>query len=388
VVTLPAANPFRIGERVRGEHFTDREDEIARIRSAMLAPSRLLVYGARRMGKSSVIWMGAEAARRARPKPIVVTADVATATTLFDVATRLLRSLYLETRSLRIRLEDLLGGLAPRVTIKLDQHGGPPSFTFGVERRTADEEARRRAFDEVFERLLAMREGTGRAVAVVLDEFQAIRAFGGERAEWHLREVMQRFGELSFVCAGSEESLIHDMIGPKRAFYKMFDLLPLGPLDPEHFAAWIDERLGRGRDVLPGVGAEVVRLAGPRTQDVVQVARQLYFRALTGGGLLGAADVEAAVDEVVRNEEPLIRSLWSSLAAHQQDVLRVVALDVQHLYAAEVRDQYGLPAASSVHKAVSALIARGVLVRDGERVVFDSPFFRRWVRRTVAADVG
>jgi hypothetical protein len=69
-------------------------------------------------------------------------------------------------------------------------------------------------------------------------------------------------------------------------------------------------------------------------------------------------------------------------------VLRVVALDVQHLYAAEVRDQYGLPAASSVHKAVSALIARGVLVRDGERVVFDSPFFRRWVRRTVAADVG
>jgi uncharacterized protein len=388
VATLPPANPFRIGERVRGEHFTDREDEIARIRSAMLAPSRLLVYGARRMGKSSVIWMGAEAARRARPKPIVVTADVATATTLFDVATRLLRSLYLETRSLRIRLEDLLGGLAPRVTIKLDQHGGPPSFTFGVERRTADEEARRRAFDEVFERLLAMREGTGRAVAVVLDEFQAIRAFGGERAEWHLREVMQRFGELSFVCAGSEESLIHDMIGPKRAFYKMFDLLPLGPLDPEHFAAWIDERLGRGRDVLPGVGAEVVRLAGPRTQDVVQVARQLYFRALTTAGGLTAADVDAAVDEVVRNEEPLIRSLWNALAAHQQDVLRVVALDVEHPYAAEVRDQYGLPAPSSLHKAVAALVARGVLVREGERVVFDSPFFRRWVRRTVASDLG
>jgi hypothetical protein len=53
-----------------------------------------------------------------------------------------------------------------------------------------------------------------------------------------------------------------------------------------------------------------------------------------------------------------------------------------------VRDQYGLPAPSSLHKAVAALVARGVLVREGERVVFDSPFFRRWVRRTVASDLG
>src|SRR5690554_7635274 len=381
-------NPFRIGERVTGYHFADREEEVARIRAAMLSSSKLLVYGPRRMGKSSAIWNAAESARRSRPKPIVVTADVATATNLFDVSARLLRSLYVETRWLKLRLEDLLGGLAPRVTVKLDEHGGPPAITFGIDRRTADEEERRRVFEGVFKRLSAIREGSGRPVAVVLDEFQAVTRFAGESSEWHLRDVMQRHGDLAFVCADSQESLIHGMIGPERAFYKMFDLLPLGPIDEGVFADWIEERLARGSGVAPGVGMALVRMAGPRTQDVVQVARQLYFRGLAAGRHVEVPDVRASFDEVVRSETPLLRSIWSELSAQQQDVLRVVALGAERLYSAEVRDQYGLPGASSVHKAVETLVARGILVREGSAVTFDSPFFRRWVRTEVASDLG
>ena len=381
-------NPFRIGERVSGYSFGDRELEVARIREAMLSASSLLVYGPRRMGKSSTIYNAAESARTSRPKPIVVSADVATATNLFDVAGRLLRSLYLETRWLRLRLEDLLGGLAPRVTVKLDEHGGPPSITFGIDRRTASEEERRRAFEAVFERLSQVRESTRRPVAVVLDEFQAVTRFAGESSEWHLRDVMQRHGDLAFVCAGSQESLIHGMIGPDRAFYKMFDLLHLGPIDEQVFADWLEERLARGSGVATGVGMALVRMAGPRTQDVGQVARQLYFRGLAAGRRVEVADVQAAFDEVVRSEAPLLRSIWAELSAQQQDVLRVVALGVQRLYSAEVRDQYGLPGASSVHKAVETLVARGILVREGSAVTFDSPFFRRWVRTEVASDLG
>src|SRR5690606_5888274 len=175
-------------------------------------------------------------------------------------------------------------------------------ITFGIDRRTAGEEERRRAFEGVFERLSQVRADTKRPVAVVLDEFQAVRSFAGESSEWHLRDVMQRHGDLAFVCAGSQESLIHDMIGPKRAFYKMFELLPLGPIEPERFADWIDERLARGSGVVPGVGAELVRVAGPRTQDVIQVARQLYFRGLAAGRKVEVADVLPTLDEVVRSE--------------------------------------------------------------------------------------
>ena len=88
------------------------------------------------------------------------------------------------------------------------------------------------------------------------------------------------------------------------------------------------------------------------------------------------------------NETPLLRSLWNELSAQQQDVLRVVALGVEQLYSAHVRDQFALPGASSVHKAVEALVGRGLLVQGDDGVVFDSPFFQRWVRVEVAADLG
>src|SRR5690606_21161490 len=194
-----------------------------------------------------------------------------------------------------------------------------------------------------------------------------------------LRDVMQRHGDLAFVCAGSQETLIHDMIGPKRAFYKMFDLLPLGPIAPGTFAPWLEERLARGNGAEAGVGLELVRLAGPRTQDVIQVARQLYFRGLAAGRPVTTADVRTSLEDVVRSETPLLRSLWNELSAQQQDVLRVVALGTAQLYSTEVRDAYGLPGASSVHKAVETLSARGLLMREHDKVVFDSPFFLHWV---------
>lgn len=381
-------NPFRIGEHVRDYHFADREEEMASIRAAMLSSSALLVYGPRRMGKSSTIINAAELARRARPKPIIVSVDVSTATNLYDVSARLLRSLYEETRWLKLRLEDMLGGLAPRVTVRLDEHGGPPAITFGLDRRTASEEQRQHAFESVIGRLGQIRADMDRPVAVVFDEFQAISNFAGESSEWHLRDVMQRHGELAFVCAGSQESLISELIGPKRAFYKMFDLLPLGPINERVFSDWLEERLAHGSGAAPGVGAELLRLAGPRTQDVIQVARQLYFRGIAAKRRVELADVSAAMADIVRSETPLLRGLWGSLSAQQQDVLRVVALGVEQLYSADVRDQYALPSASSVHKAVEALTTRGLLVKEGEKAKFDSPIFRQWVRTEVAPDLG
>ncbi len=41
-----------------------------------------------------------------------------------------------------------------------------------------------------------------------------------------------------------------------------------------------------------------------------------------------------------------------------------------------------------MHKAVQALIARGLLVTENVAVVFDSPFFLNWVRMAVAPDLG
>jgi hypothetical protein len=52
----------------------------------------------------------------------------------------------------------------------------------------------------------------------------------------------------------------------------------------------------------------------------------------------------------------------------------MLALGAEQVFSSEVRDRYGLPAQSSVHMAVDALVCRGLLTREEESIRFDSPF--------------
>lgn len=376
---MPA--PFRIGDHVTGAYFTDRAEEVARILTALRESTRLLVYGPRRMGKSSAI---AVAAERARSEGVVVVrADLATASGLVDVANRLLRSLSGQRSG--DRLLELARGLSPHVTLSFEEGTGAPRLSFGVARRRAGAEEQRRSLEEVIEGL-ASEARRGERVAVVLDEFQAIRRFGGDEVEWQLRDLIQRHGELSFVCAGSELSLIREMLGQERAFFRAFELLNVGPVDPAHLSRWIDDRLGGAGVASAGVGAAVIERVGPRTQDILQVARHVHARCLPRGEA-GEDDVEEAVLDVVREEDPVIRATWLGLTAHQQNVLRAVAAGADQLFASATRDRYGLPASSTVAVAVDALESRAILYRGEDGIAFDSPFFRAWVVREALQDV-
>lgn len=380
-VSAVSHNPFHIGDHVTGSFFTDRADEVARILGAMREPSRVLVFGPRRMGKSSAI---AVATERARAEDVlVVRADLATASGPVDVANRLLHSL--SSQRPKDRLAEFASRLAPSVTLTFDEASGAPRLSFGVERRTGSAERQSRSLEEVISGLAAEADRE-RSVTVVLDEFQAIGRFGGEAAEWHLRDLVQRHGSLSFVCAGSEVSLILEMVGKDRAFFRAFELLHMGPIDPGHLAEWIDNRLAGARVKADGIGALIVERAGPRTQDILQVARHVYARGLPRGEAQ-PGDVAGAIVDVVREEDPVIRATWLDLTVHQQNVMRAVAAGVDQLFASATRERFGLPPSSSVSGAVDALEKRGLLFRDEGRISFDSPFLRLWVEREVLADV-
>ncbi len=376
-------NPFRIGTHVSGRYFTDRAAEVKRILGAMREPTRLLVFGPRRMGKSSAIAVASDRARK--EGVLVVRADLSTASALVDVANRLLGSLSAQRK--REWFARLAERLVPTVTLTVDPTTGAPRLVFGAEGRTAPDERQRRSLEQVVELLAAEARGTDR-VAVVLDEFQAIRRFGGEEAEWHLRDLVQRHGEISFVCAGSEVSLVEEMLGNDRAFFRMFELLHLGPVAPGHLARWIESRMEKAGVDPAGAGAEIVRRAGPRTQDILQVARHVYARGLARGGVT-ADTVTDAIRDVVREEDPVIRTIWSDLTPHQQNVLRAVASGEEQIFATVTRKRFGLPTSSTVASAVDALERRGILARDREdgTIDFDSPFLRLWVEWETLRDV-
>lgn len=384
-------NPFRIDGIVRPPHFTNRERELGTIRDALGSPgAKLLVYGPRRLGKTSAIIVAKEAFE-AEADGSVVMADFSTASSVADLAHRLLSA---AGTALGRRWRDFPTELARRleVTLRLetDPATGIPVPVLGTQLRRESIDEQYGTLGRLLDALEEMASERGTHLAVILDEFQEIHRFGGEESEWRLRGVLQHHRHTSYVLAGSKTSLIRRMLGKDRALYKLVDLLAFGPIEPGHFARWIEERFEEANRPSPGVGRACLRAAGPRTRDVVQLARRSFD--LTDGD--GSGDpyalVRRAFLEVVEEEDDLARSYWQGLTANQQNVLRAVAAAEQGLTASDTRKRYGLPTSGAVSGFVSSLVEDGYLVKVDEApgYDFDSPFLRGWVVHHALADIG
>ncbi len=367
------SSPFRVGEQVTGEFFTDRAPEVNRILQAMKDPSRLLVYGERRLGKSSAI---RQAAIRAEHDGVaVVWVDISTATSLADVTRRVVSGVPygwvwrqdLQTRLVRARLRvEARPDVAGNPVLALVPYGGAPN-----EERDRDDLGR------IFGALDEVAGGKEYPVAAVLDEFQEIDEVS-RRGAWVLRDIMQTTHNLSFICAGSRTGLIQRLTGPEGAFHRFFESLTVGPLPPDHFGEWIEARMeGAGVSVEAGIGHRIIHLVGPRTQDCLQLARAAF--SLAGGSrTVTMVDVEAALRRTVLEDADRFETTWKAVAKSQQGVLRAVAVGERTLGSAEVRERFSLPSTPAITKAVRALRARRLLAQ-GATVAYDDPFFREWV---------
>lgn len=193
---------------------------------------------------------------------------------------------------------------------------------------------------------------------------------------------MQEHRHTAYVCAGSREALVREMLQPKRAFYSFFEQLYVGPIELDHLSQWLDARLRGSGVAAEGIGRLIVKPVGPRTQDIMLTARTLWFRTVSSGKAR-PADVTAAIDEIVTAEDAALRRTWEDLSLLQQKLLRALAAGAEQLHSAATRDRFGLGPSSSVTTALKALTNRAVLSRSNGDVSFDSPFFRAWIVREV-----
>ncbi len=382
-------NPFRIHGVVSDQFFTDRAAELDRIRRTLEEPgAKLLVYGPRRMGKTSALVRALE--RHEARGGVAFLADMSTASTLVDIANRILEAAGRALgRQWKDSISDFVARIGLTITLTPDSATGLVRPSLDVRLRSAPLEEQRASLAKTLDAIDSLAAARKTTIGVVLDEFQEIQRFGGDAAEWHLRGIIQHHQHVSYVLSGSQAHIIERMLDKGRAFYGLADHLEFGPIDPAHLAAWIDDRMSRGGVEAHGVGAEIVGLAGPRTRDIVQVARRCFDNCRIDGRAEVAA-VPRAFEDVVDEQEALFQSMWNGLTALQQNVLRAIAADWNGLTTGASIRQFGLTTSGAATNSASAMIEAGLMVKSITRTGygFENPFFRRWVRRETMADLG
>ncbi len=376
-------NPFVYGEIVTAAAFADREDERERLGRDLASGQKVFLISPRRYGKSSLV---RDVMRTlARQKILTIEVTVASSSSYIGFLESYARALVAaDTPVGRLKrwTSDLFSAIKPEIRFDADALG-KANFSLGFPAvRTARDTARVAA--EVFALPARIAEARKQRLAIALDEFQAITSFDGGTVENALRAAVQDQRQVGYVFSGSEPSLMERMLGPRRPFYKAGPVMRLEKINPDDFAAFIDERF-RGSGVRPevGLGEAIVDLAANVPYDVQRLAHETWDDIKEAGNkTAGLDDLHVTLTRLLGEQHTMFEESWQRLTLPQRAVLRALVIEEgRELMSADVRARHRLPGTSTVQAALAALLRQDIITKDTGRYVTVDSLYREWVAR-------
>ena len=373
-------NPFRYGALALDDAFTDREVEIDELLSDVLNGQDVVVFAPRRYGKSSLVWRVAQDA--VAQGVLVAHVNLMTTPTKEKLAEKLAETIHDDLATTLFRARERLRvfqGLRITPIVTVDPYTGKLSFSFDAGRAPQDVDATLERLLELPGQLAAERQ---RKVALVLDEFQEVVDIDPNLPKL-MRSVFETQPEVSHVYLGSKRHMLERIFNDENEpFWRSAKRMQLGVIPPPLFRGYIEKRFaGTGRTVEPGV---VNRLLTATLGHPYATQQLCYFlwEETPEGGLAGDEQYGTALVKLLWSEHAHFGLVWEKAAKAQRLVLSALAKESGRPLVREYRHRHGLPGASTVQRALDALVKDELVARiDGEYRIAE-PFLAEWLVRS------
>ena len=373
-------NPFRYGDLALDDAFTDRVDELAALEADCLAGQNVVLFAPRRFGKSSLVWRAAQ--RLQRQGVLVAQIDLMRTPTKERFAEHLARAIHDDIASVLFRARERLGifsGLRVTPVITIDPDDASVGFSFDAGHRRQD-------IDATIERLLELpaqlAADRGRRAVLVFDEFQEVTRIDPQLPSL-MRSIFQTQPEVAHVYLGSRrhllERLFHDENEP---FWRSAKQMELGVIASEQFGPYISRRFGRSGQRIDAAGVAWILARTGGHPYATQELCSFVWQAGPADSAVDQAQLEGGMVALLRSENARFTSVWEAAPRSQRLLLQALADGPGRPLAGEFRRRHGLAAASTVQRAVAALVADELIapMATGEHGIAE-PFLAEWVRR-------
>jgi hypothetical protein len=372
-------NPFIFGEIVDDANFLDRTDELRQVVRDLADGQKIFLLSPRRFGKSSLVAMALLKLKKRHIHTVSLTVSsyASYAQFLEKFAEKVLRA----------------AGPWDRVKDWVTRFGRQvkPDINFNITTGEISVALGKGAgFDpnpiapEIFALPGEITRHAGFRMAICLDEFQQISQFNGGSVENAIRNQVQKQREVGYIFAGSQPSLMREMLSAKRPFHKAGPQMFLDKIPADDWKDFINghfRRRGRTLDE-PGMDT-LLAIADLIPYDVQRIAHELWdYAELKDKRQLDASDVNSVTDALVTGQSTYYELLWEQLSARQRATLQALADGgASDLYSQGIREKFRLGPASTVQKSLQLLDSRDILDRYKGGYFFLDPLFPRWIRK-------
>jgi AAA+ ATPase superfamily predicted ATPase len=376
------ANPFNFGDVALDDGFTDRELDLAELKADIRNGQNVVVFAPRRYGKSSLIWRAAQELG-ARDEALVAQVDLMRVTTKEQLASKLSQAIYEGIATPLLRARDraarIFETLRVRPMVTVEPMTGNFSFSFTAGHDAGDVDA---TLERLFELPAELGAERGMRVALVFDEFQEILALD-PRLPALMRAVFQMQPHVAHVYLGSKRSMMRSLFNDvNEPFWRSARQMELGPIPAREFGEFIRRRFeSTEKRIDEELARDVLEVTGGHPYGTQELCYALWEET-PDAAAAAAGELERAIDRVLRSENAHFTYVWDTIPRTQKLVLQALATEpAARLLSEEYRARNGLPAASSVQRAVGELVEAELVGRSGRgSYAIVEPFLAQWIR--------
>jgi len=371
-------NPFAYSNYVIGESFCNRKKELSELLRYIKGSQNVLLYSHRRYGKSSLIQ---QVFREIRGKNLNIGAmhvELYGTISEKDFITRTFQGLnQLESNFERL-LKSVSNALKNiKLNLSIDSATGGTSVSPSFE-----------AFNEkiILEELMKIlfKYSQNHKLVIAFDEFQEVANYTEEGFEKRLRSFIQQHSNICYIFSGSRQHLITEMFNSNnRAFYKLAESFPLDKIETKHYILWVQNLFSRKNVHLH---TELIEEIVARFENHPMYIQNFLFHLWEEPGEKGFSikiinKLENAIIEKRSLEHTV---LWETLSINQKKTLKLILLNNgSNLFNADSLKSVDLKTGSLVTKALSSLIKKEIIVKDGSYQIQDI-VFKKWLQKTLS----
>lgn len=369
-------NPFLTYGYAGADYFCDRVEETKRLTALLTNGNHVALMSPRRMGKTGLL-NHCFAQKEIKDNYYTFIIDIYSTKSLaeftYALGKGILKVLKSKERQAWERFIHIVGSF--RTGITFDELG-KPSWNIEI----GDIKSPMITLDEIFDYLAH----ADKPCLVAIDEFQSIVNYEEKNVEAVIRTYIQQCNNAWFVFSGSKRSMMGEIFSsPARPFYQSATtmMLPAVPLQ-----AYTDFIVGHfrnsGKDIDPLLINSVYERFEGTTWYIQKIVNELYASTVEGTTCEASA-LEPAIMNVVSGNEDVYKETLYRLTTKQKAVLMAIAKEdscTQVTSSAFIKAN-SLPSASSVQKALAALVDKEIVTNSlGKYSVYDY-FFRIWLRQ-------
>jgi len=376
-------NPFVYGDVVKGQYFTDREEELKELKLDLSSGQNVLIFSPRRYGKTSLIIKVLDELKR--EGFVTVYVDLFRVTSIQSFIKIYTSSI---TKASAAKLEEAVQflkehfpALIPRIVIKGQE---PAEFEFDFEAAKKDAE---RLLDDLYDFPQRVAVKRKKRLIVVFDEFQEISTLNLP-IERQLRAKIQHHDKVSYCFMGSKRHLMDELFQDKsKPLYKIAKAIPLGKIPPERFKTFIHSRFKSvDMRIESGLIDEILNVTACHPYYTQQLCHEIFNISFSKEepAVISQKDINSARDKCIQAQSYAYATIWDSLAAKQKSL--VVALYKEpgaNIYSQDFLSSHSLGTTASIQTAVNALEKKGVLDRENGSYFVSDAFFIDWLRQKI-----